>query len=80
MPATLETPLALDIHQDDKVKKVAAEVALEGFTGPGSLAAAYHLLVVVRPSWFAAHGRTVPPVPAEAIGSLNERLIATHAP
>ncbi len=47
---------------------------------PGSLSAAYHLLVVVRPSWFAARARPLPEIPAQAIESLNERLIATHAP
>lgn len=47
---------------------------------PGSLSAAYHLLVVVRPSWFAARARPVPKVPPQAIASLNERLMATYAP
>jgi transaldolase len=36
MPASLEAPLALDAHQDERVKQTAADVALEGFTGPGA--------------------------------------------
>lgn len=47
---------------------------------PGSLAAAYHLLVVVRPRWFAARSLSEPVVSDAHVGALNERLLAATAP
>lgn len=47
---------------------------------PGSLAAAYHLLVVVRPRWFAARSLSEPVVSDAHVAALNERLLAATAP
>lgn len=47
---------------------------------PGLLAAAYHLLVVVRPAWFESRARPLPSVSDQTTLSLMERLLATHAP
>lgn len=49
-------------------------------SSPGLMAAAHHLLVVARPGWFAARARPLPVLPASAVESLTERLLATHAP
>jgi len=36
MPATLPPPIASDLHADDRIRAVAAELALEGYAGPGA--------------------------------------------
>lgn len=51
-----------------------------GSGAPGSLAAAYHLLVIVRPLWFAARVRLLPRIPDGDVASLNDRLLTAHAP
>lgn len=48
--------------------------------GPGSMLAAHYLLVVARPAWFAARGRTPPALSVPLVESFIERLLATHAP
>ena len=47
---------------------------------PGSLAAAYHLLVVARPRWFAARSLPEPAVSDAHVAALNERLLVAPAP
>ena len=47
---------------------------------PGSIAAAHHLLVVVRPRWFTLRSTPLPRVSDEAVIAMNERLLAATAP
>lgn len=47
---------------------------------PGSMAAAYQLLVVARPAWFAGHELPLPTLSAAVVEAFTERLLATHAP
>jgi hypothetical protein len=55
--------------------------ALDPDTGaPGSLAAAHHLLVVVRPHWFVLRATPLPRVSDEVVIAMNERLLAAPAP